>query len=78
MKFTVNLTPLNSEDILNNSQLVALTDDNTLISFDPNNPSDVNSTAVTGVDGVLLGIDTRPADGHIYGISTANNRLVVN
>ena len=60
-------------DVAVNSKFVALTDDNTLISFDPSNPTDTDSTAVTGVDGVLLGIDTRPANGTIYGITTANN-----
>ncbi len=55
------------------SKFVALTDDNTLISFDPSKPTETDSVAVTGVDGVLLGIDTRPADGLIYGITTANN-----
>ena len=61
------------EEILDNSEFVALTDDNTLVSFDPSNPAEVDSTSVTGVEGVLLGIDTRPADGLIYSISTANN-----
>ncbi|MGF1590192.1 MAG: DUF4394 domain-containing protein, partial [Pleurocapsa sp.] len=56
-----------------NSEFVALTDDNTLISFDPSNSTETDSVAVTGVQGALLGIDTRPADGLIYGITTANN-----
>ncbi|MEY2832855.1 MAG: hypothetical protein RLZZ574_2114 [Cyanobacteriota bacterium] len=80
-QFTADLATLNSDnveippisDIAFNSELVALTDDNTLISFDPTNPGETDSTAVTGVDGVLLGIDTRPANGLIYGITTANN-----
>jgi hypothetical protein len=80
-QFTADLSTLNSNnveippisDIALNSEFVALTDDNTLISFDPTNPGETDSTAVTGVDGVLLGIDTRPADGLIYGITTANN-----
>ena len=61
------------EEILDNSKFVALTDDNTLISFDPSNPSEADSTEVTGVEGFLLGIDTRPANGKIYGIDTQNN-----
>ncbi|MEL7008144.1 MAG: DUF4394 domain-containing protein [Cyanobacteria bacterium J06588_4] len=60
-------------EIIADSQFFALTDGNSLVSFDPNNPAEASSTAVTGVEGVLLGIDTRPADGSIYGISTANN-----
>ena len=55
------------------SKLVALTDDNTLVSFDSNNPGASQFTPVTGVEGFLLGIDTRPADGAIYSIDTANN-----
>jgi|GEM_PF-100356 len=61
------------QDILDNSSFVALNDNNTLISFDPSNPGETTSVEVTGVDGVLLGIDTRPANGSIYGITTANN-----
>ena len=61
------------EEILDDSKFVALTDDNNIISFSPGNPSEADSTAVTGVDGVLLGIDTRPANGSIYGIDTLNN-----
>jgi hypothetical protein len=55
------------------SKFVALTDDNTLVSIDPNNTANTSSVAVTGVDGVLLGIDTRPANGLVYGLSTSNN-----
>ncbi len=55
------------------SQLIALTDHNSLVSFDSNNPGASQFTDITGVEGTLLGIDTRPADGSIYGISTANN-----
>ena len=69
---TVSTVPT-VQDILDNSSFVALNDNNTLISFDPSNPGETNSVEVTGVDGVLLGIDTRPADGSIYGITTANN-----
>jgi len=55
-----------------NTQLLALTDDNTLVSFDPTNPADTMSIPVTGINGVLLGIDTRPANGLVYGLTTAN------
>ena len=50
----------------------ALNDNNTLIVFDSNNPNVVTTTAVTGVNGTLIGIDTRPANGLVYGISTTN------
>ncbi|MEL6439915.1 MAG: DUF4394 domain-containing protein [Cyanobacteria bacterium J06621_8] len=61
------------EEILDNSEFVTLTDNNTLVSFDINNLFEVDVTEVTGVDGVLLGIDTRPADGLLYAFSTAND-----
>ena len=61
------------EEILDNSDFVGLTDNNTLISFAPNSPADATSVEVTGVEGFLLGIDTRPANGLVYGIDTANN-----
>lgn len=60
-------------DFATNSQFFALTDDNTLISFDVSSPGETESIAVTGVDGALLGIDTRPANGLIYGLTTANS-----
>lgn len=53
--------------------LIALTDNNTLLSFSPNNPGQAVTTTVAGVDGSLIGIDVRPANGLIYGLSTTNN-----
>ncbi|MGF1538072.1 MAG: CHRD domain-containing protein, partial [Elainellaceae cyanobacterium] len=52
--------------------LIALTSENTLISFSPENLTEVTEVAITGIEGTLLGIDVRPADGQIYGITTAN------
>ena len=54
------------------SSFIGLSDNNVLVSFNSNNLSRVSSTPVTGIDGSLLGIDTRPANGLIYGITTAN------
>ena len=65
-------TPIIS-DIALNSQFLALSDDNTLISFAPSNPGQTDAIAVTGVDAPLLGIDTRPANGLVYGITATNN-----
>jgi hypothetical protein len=50
----------------------ALTSNNRLLSFSLDNPGHVTSIPVMGVDGVLLGIDTRPADGMLYGLTTSN------
>lgn len=52
---------------------IALNDTNTLVAFDSNNPAQISSVGVTGIEGTLLGIDTRPANGLIYGITTTNN-----
>ncbi|MGF1491351.1 MAG: DUF4394 domain-containing protein [Microcoleaceae cyanobacterium] len=54
------------------AKFFALTDDNTLISFDQSNPGETSAIPVTGLDGVLLGVDVRPANGLIYGVTTAN------
>jgi hypothetical protein len=55
-----------------NTQLFALTDDNALVAFNPTSPEDAMSIPVTGINGTLLGIDTRPANGLIYGLTSAN------
>lgn len=54
------------------TNLLALTDDNTLVSFAPTSPADTMSIPVTGINGTLIGIDTRPANGLVYGLTTAN------
>jgi Domain of unknown function (DUF4394)/Domain of unknown function (DUF4114) len=64
---------IKAQESANVTNLVALTDNNKLVSFDDHNPAASQFTDITGVEGTLLGIDTRPADGSIYGISTANN-----
>jgi hypothetical protein len=64
---------IKAQESANVTNLVALTDNNKLVSFDDHNPAASQFIDITGVEGTLLGIDTRPADGSIYGISTANN-----
>ncbi|MGG6240230.1 DUF4394 domain-containing protein [Nodosilinea sp. AN01ver1] len=59
-------------------RLIALTDNNSLISIDPQDLSLVTSTPVTGIDGTLVGIDARPANGLIYGLTTANQLYTLN
>jgi len=54
------------------ANFIALTDNNTLLSFASSNLEEVTSTTVTGIEGTLIGIDTRPADGKLYGLTTAN------
>ncbi|MBF2028603.1 MAG: DUF4394 domain-containing protein [Oscillatoriales cyanobacterium C42_A2020_001] len=62
---------------VNAATLAGLTDDNTLLVFDSANPGATNSIQVTGVDGYLLGIDFRPANGLIYGLSNTNNLYTI-
>jgi len=52
--------------------LTALTPNNTLLSFNSEMHNDVTEVPVTNIAGTLIGIDTRPANGLIYGITTAN------
>ncbi|KAB8318033.1 DUF4394 domain-containing protein [Tolypothrix campylonemoides VB511288] len=50
--------------------LVGLTDNNNLVLFDSNNPTATTSVSITGVDGRVLGIDTRPANNLTYGVTS--------
>ncbi|MCA1991832.1 MAG: DUF4394 domain-containing protein [Coleofasciculus sp. S288] len=54
-------------------KLIGLTDSNTLVSFDPNNPTKTKSVGVTGVQGNLLGIDFRASNGQLFGVTDANS-----
>ena len=53
--------------------LVALVEDGTLIVFRADRPAATRVVKPSGVGGRLAGIDTRPADGHLYGVSTSND-----
>ena len=53
--------------------LTGLTRDNTLVNFDSASPASASFIQVTGVVGNLIGIDYRPADGQLYGLSDSNN-----
>lgn len=59
-------------------RLFALTEQNVLIVFDPNRPNRVQSFNVSSVDGTLIGIDVRPADGQLYGITDTNKVYTIN
>jgi Ca2+-binding RTX toxin-like protein len=63
------------DDILlanGDSQLLGLADQNRLVAFDPSHPKQTTKIQVTGVDGNLIGIDFRPANGLLYGITDTN------
>jgi hypothetical protein len=50
------------------AQVAALVGDNTIAIVDTTAKKAVKSMKVTGIDGVLVGIDVRPADGMLYGL----------
>jgi len=52
--------------------LLALTRTGGLVRFPPDRPAEGRAIPVSGVAGVLVGIDVRPADGRLYGLSAAS------
>ncbi|HLO86053.1 MAG TPA: DUF4394 domain-containing protein [Nostocaceae cyanobacterium] len=58
--------------------LVGLAEDSTLVLFDSSNPTSTSSVQVTGINGTLLGIDRRPANNLIYGLTSTNNIYTIN
>lgn len=52
--------------------LVALTERGTLLVFPVDRPEAATRISVRGVAGTLIGIDLRPADQQLYGLSTTN------
>jgi trimeric autotransporter adhesin len=61
----------------NPKDMIGLTDNNTLLFFNSGTPSTNTSLAVTNLEGNLLGIDFRPADGYLYGLSDANKLYTI-
>lgn len=59
--------------------VTGLTDNNTLINFDSNNPTATSSVPVTGLQsGSLIGIDYRPANNLLYGVTDTNSIYTIN
>ena len=69
---------LSIDPIAQNAQFIALTDSDKLVSFDPSRPDKTTTLNIEGLDAPLLGIDTRPSNGLIYGITTANTVYTIN
>ena len=64
-----NITEVTKYDVT----FLALTDNNTLITINSDDPSQVQKkTTLTGLDSgeKILGIDYRPATGQLYGVSS--------
>src|SRR5438094_717335 len=59
------------------STLVALTEDGTLITFPAERPGDATAIKVTGLSAPLVGIDRRPANGRLYGVTTAGDVYMI-
>jgi Ca2+-binding RTX toxin-like protein len=58
-------------------KLFGLTDNNTLVSFDPDRPNQATTISVKGVNGKLIGIDLRPANGLLYGVTDTNKIYII-
>src|SRR5215831_20047120 len=61
--------------------MFAVTDRNTLLNFNPGQPSMINSTRfITGLSQgeSVVGIDFRPANGQLYATTTANRLYTIN
>src|SRR5262245_2856372 len=54
-------------------KLLALTEDGGLLALRADHPTEVQSLQPQGLSGRLLGIDMRPADGKLYGITSTND-----
>ncbi|MBD1942119.1 DUF4394 domain-containing protein, partial [Coleofasciculus sp. FACHB-712] len=49
-------------------KLIGLNDDNSLVFFNRKLSKISSTVKIAGVDGTVLGIDFRPADGLLYGV----------
>src|SRR5437773_10923695 len=53
--------------------LIGPTDDGTLVIFAADRPQAIRTVRSTGLGGRLVWVDTRPADGHLLGLTTTND-----
>jgi trimeric autotransporter adhesin len=72
-----SVTPLAPPKDPNPKNMIGLTNDNTLVSFNSGTPNVTTLLKVTGLSGTLLGIDFRPADGYLYGLSSDNKLYTI-
>ena len=54
-------------------EMIALDEANTLRRFSSARPAEVTTTKITDVAGTLIGIDYRPANRLLYGVSSSND-----
>lgn len=50
--------------------LAGLSNHNEIVLFSDKAPGKIKSVAITGIEGKVLGIDVRPADGKLYALTT--------
>src|SRR5207247_11208035 len=53
--------------------LIGSSDDGTLVIFAADRPQAIRTVRATGLRGRLVGVDTRPADGHPFRLTTPND-----
>jgi Ca2+-binding RTX toxin-like protein len=53
-------------------RLLGLSNNNMLVAFEPDRPGQANAIQVTGINGTLVGIDFRPANGQLFGVTNTN------
>ena len=53
--------------------LIASTEDGRLLLFAADHPEAARTVQMSGLSGRLVGIDRRPADGRLYGLTTSND-----
>jgi Ca2+-binding RTX toxin-like protein len=60
------------------ARLFALTNNNMLVAFDADRPEQATPIQVTGISGTLVGVDFRPANGQLFGVSSTNQVYTIN
>ena len=59
-------------------KIIALTPNNTLVGYGYNSRTQNKPIRVTGIDGNLQGIDFRPANGRLYGVTDTDKIYTIN
>lgn len=70
-----NVNGNSGDDILmgdGGARLFALTNNNMLVAFDADRPERATPIQVTGISGTLVGVDFRPANGQLFGVTSTN------
>ncbi|WP_019498509.1 DUF4394 domain-containing protein [Pseudanabaena sp. PCC 6802] len=60
------------------AMLFALTNNNMLVAFDADRPDRATPIQVTGINGTLVGVDFRPANGQLFGVTSTNQIYTIN